>query len=305
MFNREKPFNLIRERENKILKKTLALKAILGLIILLAALMIMIALLIGKYIDEINRMSSGDIAEAKKVGNWELIDSDYILKGNETVIIDGKNVGAVTIRDNKNGNKLFVFEAEFTLAELSRIKEETLNKLLESYGLGNSYFKGSGATGKYGQEIIYNIVGWKSVVSEKTGIIGSIDCSLENGNKSSIFLIAVNIVRDYNNDRVLTFANTLKCPDIKNNSGNGDLDDKLDTDKDGLTDNVEKMLHTDPYNADSDEDGTSDGDEIKVGRNPSRHKQWQDVFTAEEFDKVKKDIKFISIYNYDKLFTEN
>lgn len=297
MFNQEKNY--------KIFNKNLALKALLGLIFLLAAIIIMIALLVGKYIDEMNRTSSGDIAEAKKVGNWEFPDSDYILKGNEILAVDGRNIGAVTIRDNKNGNKLIVFEAEFTLTELSRTKEETLNKLLTGYRLENFYFKGSGTTGKYGQEIKYTVVGWKSITGEKTGIIGNIDCPLGNGNKSSIFLIALNTIGNYNNDRVLAFADTLKCPDIENNNGNGGLDDKLDTDKDGLTDKVEKMLYTDPYNADSDGDGTNDGDEIRVGRNPSRHYKWQDKFTVEDFEKVKRDIKFISIYNYDNLFPEN
>lgn len=305
MANQEQPFMSFYCKKHKIFYKTLAPKALFGLIVLLAVTMIAIALLIGKYTDEMNRTSSGDIADAKKTGNWEFPDGDYILKQNEILTIDGRNIGAVTIRDNKNGNKLFVFEAEFALVELSRIKEETLNKFLAGYGLGDSYFKGSGMTGKYGQEIKYDIVGWKSIAGEKTGIIGNIDCPMENGSKSSIFLVAINIVGNYDNDRVLEFANTLKCPDIKNNNGNGGLDDKLDTDKDGLTDKVEKMLHADPYNADSDGDGTSDGDEIKTGRNPSKHKQWQDKFTAEDFDKVKRDIKFVSVYNYDKLFTGN
>lgn len=295
------------EQENryKIFKKTVMPKTIFGLIVLLAAMTAISVVLIGKLADDENRTSGGDIAEAKKVGNWEFPDSNFILKENGILDINGKKVGTATLRDNKNGNKLIVFETEFTLTELTRIKEETLNALLAKYGLSDSYFKGSGTTGKYGQEITYNIVGWKSVVAEKTGIIGNIDCPLGDGNKSSIFLVAVNTIANYDNARVLEFANTLKCPDINNNNIDVTPEDKLDTDNDGLTDKVEKMLHTDPYNPDTDGDGTSDGDEIKAGRNPLIHKQWNDKFTPEEFDKVKRDIKFISIYNYDKLFPEN
>ncbi len=272
------------------------------MIILLAAMIIIAVSLLGMYVNEKNRAGIGDIPEAKKVGNWEYVDRDYVLKQYEMLDIDGRSVGAVTLRDNKNGNKLVVFESEFMLSEIPRVKEETLNKLLAAYGFDNSYFKESGIIGRYGQEIVYNSVGWKSIVGEKAGIIGNIDCPLGNGNKSSIFLIVANTLGNYSSSRALEFANTLKCPEIKNDNGGNDVEDRLDTDKDGLTDKVEKMLHTDPYNADSDDDGTNDGDEIRVGRNPSKHKQWQDVFTAPDFDKVKRDIKFISIYNYDKLF---
>lgn len=41
-----------------------------------------------------------------------------------------------------------------------------------------------------------------------------------------------------------------------------------DSDSDGLNDDYERSLSTNPFNADSDGDGIKDGEEIKLGRNP-------------------------------------
>ena len=41
-----------------------------------------------------------------------------------------------------------------------------------------------------------------------------------------------------------------------------------DTDGDGLTDDQEVAIGTDPQNPDTDGDGTNDGDEVAAGRNP-------------------------------------
>jgi len=47
------------------------------------------------------------------------------------------------------------------------------------------------------------------------------------------------------------------------------LDDKLDTDGDGLTDKQEKEIYrTDPYNKDTDGDGYTDKQEIDSGFDP-------------------------------------
>lgn len=54
-----------------------------------------------------------------------------------------------------------------------------------------------------------------------------------------------------------------------------------DTDGDGICDEVEKMIGTDPLKADTDGDGMSDGDEIRAGRNPlgpGDFKNFQDFF---------------------------
>lgn len=53
-----------------------------------------------------------------------------------------------------------------------------------------------------------------------------------------------------------------------------------DTDGDGIADEVELMIGTDPFNADTDGDGMNDGDEIKAGRNPLGRGNFKDFFTA-------------------------
>ncbi|MEQ9561772.1 MAG: LamG-like jellyroll fold domain-containing protein, partial [Woeseiaceae bacterium] len=66
------------------------------------------------------------------------------------------------------------------------------------------------------------------------------------------------------------------CPTVSNSSqfdvdqdGVGDAcDSSIDSDNDGLTDDQELLLGTDPNNPDSDGDGYSDGDEVSAGTDP-------------------------------------
>ncbi|PIT93715.1 hypothetical protein COU00_02740 [Candidatus Falkowbacteria bacterium CG10_big_fil_rev_8_21_14_0_10_43_11] len=52
-----------------------------------------------------------------------------------------------------------------------------------------------------------------------------------------------------------------------------------DTDRDGLPDFAEvKKYRTDPLNPDTDNDGITDGDEVKIGLNPKSPNQWKDIF---------------------------
>lgn len=51
-----------------------------------------------------------------------------------------------------------------------------------------------------------------------------------------------------------------------------------DTDGDGICDEVELMIGTDPNKADTDGDGMNDGDEIKAGRNPLGPGDFRDFF---------------------------
>lgn len=56
----------------------------------------------------------------------------------------------------------------------------------------------------------------------------------------------------------------------------------VDSDNDGIADEVELMLGTDPENPDSDNDGVSDGEEVKQGRNPLGSGSFKDFFLAHE-----------------------
>lgn len=55
-----------------------------------------------------------------------------------------------------------------------------------------------------------------------------------------------------------------------------------DTDHDGITDEVEKMIGTDPYKFDTDNDGVGDGDELRQGRNPLGAGSFKDFFLPHE-----------------------
>ena len=55
-----------------------------------------------------------------------------------------------------------------------------------------------------------------------------------------------------------------------------------DSDHDGITDEVECFLGTDPYNSDTDGDGVSDAEEIRQGRNPLGKGDFKDWFVPHE-----------------------
>lgn len=243
--------------------------------------------------------------EAQKIGNWEFPDASYVLKNFENIALDNKNIGVVTIKDKKSGNTLMIFDVSFTREEILKIKDNIQKKLLEKYGLGNSYLKSSGnKTGRIGEEFVYSVVGWNSADGAKTGIIGSLDCLKNKSSGGNIIAVAVNSSVKYSEGRTLNFINTLDCPVGGENGESVEARDKIDTDNDGLTDKVEKMLGSDPYKKDTDGDGYDDFEEIQGGYSPMILRPW-DKYTPEQFEKVKKDIKYVSIDVYDKLFPEN
>lgn len=244
------------------------------------------------------------VLEAQKIGNWELPDSNFVLKNIENVSVGNKVIGAVTVKDKQSGNMIMVFDVPFSQVELLKIRDTIKNQLLEKYNLGKYYPKGSELKiGPIGEEFVYISVGWSSRDGFQSGLVGSLDCIKNRKIGSVIMAVAYNVPEKYDEARVLRFVNSINCPAVSDGGGeNPDVDiNTVDTDKDGLTDKVEKMLLSDPFKTDTDNDGIDDFTEIQTGHSPSIPRPW-DEYTAEEFDKVKRDIKYISIDVYDKLF---
>jgi len=258
-----------------------------------------------KYLD-ISTYTEEQILEARKIGNWEFPDDNYVLKNFETILIDNKNIGEATVKDKKSGNIALIFDISFSHDEILKIKDNIQSQLLEKYGLGNYYLKSSGnKTGKIGEEFVYSKVGWGSGSGAQTGIIGFLDCLKNQKNGSNIIAVVYNSFVKYSEERALGFINTLNCPiSAVNGGGDSNIGDKMDTDNDGLPDQVEKMLGTDPFNKDTDGDRYNDFEEIQSGYSPLIPRPW-DKYTAEEFTKVKEDIKYISLDTYNRLWGGN
>lgn len=288
--------------KSKIKRKNYFVNFSFSVIIVFSILSVAIVFVAARYVSDLDKISSFDIKVVQKIGNWEAPDNNYVVKNLENMQVRNKSVGFVELKDKKSGNKIYVFQSVFSLNEIFREKEELRNEVLAKYGLENFYPTGEDKTGGYGQEINYFTVVWGSGDEGKAGIVGSIDCKKTDASVKSIFVVALNVQGKYDSNRALGFLGTIKCPLPDEKNINGDKDsDKVDTDKDGLPDKVEKMLGTDPFKVDTDGDGYNDFDEIKNGYNPMRVRPW-DKYTAEELEKVKKDIKFINVDVYDKLF---
>lgn len=258
-----------------------------------------------KYLD-VPLYTQEEVTEAQKIGDWEFPDGNYILKNFENMPLENKSTSAIEIKDKKSGNKIMIFGVSLSEEELLRIKDNIKNKLLEKYDLEDFYLKsGEKKTGKYGEEISYKVVGWNSGSSAKTGIIGSLNC-LKNQKIGNVLIVFVaNVASKYDEARALEFINTLDCPASGGNGNDGgEISDKLDTDNDGLSDKVEKMLKSDQFKADTDGDGYNDFEELKNGASPMIPRPW-DKYEPEEFEKVKKDIKYVNEDIYRKLFGGN
>lgn len=294
-----------RNSKKKIDKKRLVATLSLNLIIALAVLAVVITYVGLRYVNFLERNISFDIKDAQKIGNWVFPDNYYAAKSLENIEAGNKNTGAVVIKDKKSGNNILVFMTELSVDQITRTREEVRAAILAKYGFGNFAFIDRSKIGNIGQEIEYSNVVWGTGDSARKGLVGGIDCLKAKNLTDSIFIIVTNDKLKYDMNRALEFVGTLKClPYSKVDDDKKGVEDKLDTDSDGLTDKVEKMLKTDLYSADTDGDGFTDFDEIRDGHTPMKPRPW-DEYTAEEFAKVKADIKYVSIDIYDSLFTKN
>lgn len=251
--------------------------------------------------------SEEQIAEAQKVGNWKFPDNNYILKNFENITVGNRTIGVVTVKDKVSKNLVLISEINLGKDEALEETDVLKKQIMQYYGLENYYPRpGNGKMGPIGDELVYNMAGWKSLGDAKIGVVGSLDCIKKRKTGSVILAIAYNGADRFDLTRALALFSKLNCPIV---ADNGDEEDPgkgypVDTDGDGLPDKIEKMIGSDPYKKDTDNDGFNDFDEVKNGYNPMIPRPW-DKYTNEEFQKVKQDIKFISIDIYDKLFVKN
>lgn len=107
-----------------------------------------------------------------------------------------------------------------------------------------------------------------------------------------VAVIGSDLLKAYDTRKALEKENSQKTPqqkflDIAKNN----IISK-DTDEDGLFDWEEELRGTDKYNKDSDGDGTSDGDEIKFGRNPLKQGPGDKLNTQEIQQKIFENIDY-------------
>lgn len=76
----------------------------------------------------------------------------------------------------------------------------------------------------------------------------------------------------------------------------------LDSDNDGLPDNLEKILGTDMNNFDTDRDGYKDKEEIKNGYSPLL--AFSEKYNQDELGKIKTNIKNFNLEIYEDIFSE-
>lgn len=113
-----------------------------------------------------------------------------------------------------------------------------------------------------------------------------------------VLMLGINIIiTGKNNDHGMSDTNQ-----GVNNSVN--LDDSLDSDNDGLPDNLEKLLGIDINKPDSDNDGYNDLEEVKNGYSPLTASPSEKI-SPDEFGKIKTFIRNFNAELYDKIFVKN
>ena len=303
------------------------------------------------------------LEEAKKIGNWELIDDYYVFQGAFKLNMFGDSAKNVEILDEKNGNEINILamSKDFSDSHLKydpdKSEDEKSNDelFMDFYSADHYAVRGTGKIEDGRAEILYNLIenkGYENLNDKISGFLGKIDC----GDNVMVILIT-NKASQFNKERALDFVKKLSCggpasdnksmqkkgenvPVSAENNGNKPISSSgmdaeesgntssmdtgivgeapkeepglpaeenfigsQDNDGDGLSNNVEFVVSSDPNKADTDSDGFSDFSEIKYGHNPQIPSP-QDELPSNYYIKIKEQIRIIDEENYKKIFLQ-
>jgi len=296
------------------------------------------------------------LEEAKKIGNWELIDDYFVFQGAFKLKMFNDMAKNVEILDEKNGNEINILAMSkgFSDAHLrydstkSEDKKSNDEIFIEFYAADSYAVRGTGKIEDGRAEVNYNMIeneGYQNLNDKISGFLGKIDCA-----DSVIVILITNKADKFNSDRAFDFVRRMSCAGSispvsgQEESGNipaGDAKDPVDAsvgesgdtssmdtdagdaaplpepslpeednivkgednDSDGLSNNVEFVVSSDPNKADTDSDGYNDFSEIKYGHDPLVVAP-ADVFFPDDYRKLKEQIRIIDEENYNRLFRQ-
>lgn len=155
--------------------------------------------------------------DARKIGNWEFVDSNYVFQGAFRLKMFGDIANSVEIMDEKSGNEINILEISrsFSDAHLKFDSEKSEDEksndelFVEFYVPDNYAIRATGKIEDGRAEINYNRIenkGYENLNDKIEGILGKIDC----GGKIIIILVR-NKAGKFDYERALSFARTLAC----------------------------------------------------------------------------------------------
>jgi hypothetical protein len=300
-------FEQIQISNKKIVIKTVLLIILLACVIFLPS--------VGFFINQNNITKALQFENAKKVGNWTFPDENYSVADSSEFSMFGVSFAMVNIEDKNSNNNFILSRSPFEESEFLTSSGNLSNDILREYELENIKIIDKGELTVKNGIVEYIIARWNFYEysnNKAEGFIGKLDCKKE---AESILIFAINDIGKYDNSRALEFIKTFGCvipdkeiviEDEKNKLLDTKIEDKsqkIDSDNDGLSDNVENILNTSFNNPDSDGDGYTDFEEIKNGYDPLK-KSPDDKYSEENYQFIKEEIKNIDEENYFEIFEE-